>query len=126
MKPVDLAKQLAKSLADSEEYQNYAKFKKILDGHESAKIMLDDFRKKQWELERKKLSGDKLLAPYEDELRKLSEIIGLNPYIRDFLMAEYRFSEIFSEIQRIIGEAIGLQSPEDPENILNGGVKNNG
>lgn len=77
--------------------------------HEAAKTMLDDFRKKQWELERKKLNGDKLLGPYEDELRKLSEIIGLNPYIRDFLMAEYHFSKLFGEVQQIIGEAIGLE-----------------
>jgi cell fate (sporulation/competence/biofilm development) regulator YlbF (YheA/YmcA/DUF963 family) len=108
MKPIELAKQLAKSLAESEEYQNYKKFKGILMEHESAKTMLEDFRKKQWELERKKLSGDKLLGPYEDELRKLSEIIGLNPYIRDFLIAEYHFSKIFSEVQQIIGDAVGL------------------
>jgi cell fate (sporulation/competence/biofilm development) regulator YlbF (YheA/YmcA/DUF963 family) len=113
MKPVELAKQLAQSLAGSEEYQNYAKFKKVLEEHESAKVMLDDFRKKQWELERKKLSGEKLLTPYEDELRKLSEIIGLNPYVRDFLMAEYRFSQLFTEVQRIIGDAIGLRPPEE-------------
>lgn len=109
MKAVELAKQLAKSLAESEEYQNYKKFKEILDGHEAAKTMLEDFRKKQWELERKKLNGDKLLGPYEDELRKLSEIIGLNPYIRDYLMAEYHFAQVFSEVQQIIGEAVNLQ-----------------
>jgi len=113
MKPVELAKQLAKSLAESEEYQNYKKFKGILDGHEAAKTMLEDFRKKQWELERKKLNGDKLVGLYEEELRKLSEVIGLSPYIRDYLMAEYHFAQIFSEVQRIIGEAVNLPSPDE-------------
>jgi cell fate (sporulation/competence/biofilm development) regulator YlbF (YheA/YmcA/DUF963 family) len=113
MKPIELAKQLAQALAGSEEYQNYKKYKDILMQHEAAKTMLDDFRKKQWELERKKLNGDKFLGPPEDELRKLSEIIGLNPYIRDFLMAEYHFSKLFGEIQSIIGEAIGLEPLEE-------------
>ena len=109
MKPVELARQLAKALTDSTEYQDYKKFKGILEEHQAAKVMLDDFRKKQFEYERKKLNGDKLLGPFEDDLRKLSEIISLNPYIRDYLMAEYRFTQIFSEVQRIIAEAIGLE-----------------
>ena len=113
MKPVELAKQLAYSLADSEEYQNYKKFQNILEEHESARVMLEDFRKKQWELERKRLSGEKILTPYEDELRKLSEVIGLNPYIRDYIMAEYKFSQLFAEVQRIIGDAVGLKPPEE-------------
>ncbi|MCL6590733.1 MAG: YlbF family regulator [Firmicutes bacterium] len=113
MRPVELAKQLGKALAESTEYQNYKKFKGILDQHESAKAMMEDFRKKQWELERRKLSGDKQTQTSEDELRKLSEIIGLNPYIRDYLMAEYQFSQLMMEVQKIIGEAVGLEIPKE-------------
>ena len=113
MKPVELAKQLAKSLAESGEYQDYKKYKELLEKQEAAKAMLEDFRKKQWELERKKFAGEKLLVPLEEELRKLAEIIGLNPYVRDYLMAEYKFSQVFGEVQRIIAEAVGLKSPEE-------------
>ncbi|HEX3045119.1 MAG TPA: YlbF family regulator [Bacillota bacterium] len=113
MSPVEIAKQLGKALADSTEYQNYKKTKQILDQHESAKVMMDDFRKKQWELERKKLNGDKLTQPAEEELRKLSEVVALNPYIRDYLMAEYQFSQVMMEVQRIIGDAVGLEMPEE-------------
>lgn len=113
MKTIELAKQLAKSLAESQEYQNYLQAKQILEGHEAAKTMLEDFRKKQWELERKKISGDKLLEPHEQELQKLAEIIGVNPYVRDYLMAEFQFTQVMMEIQRIISEAVGLQTPEE-------------
>jgi cell fate (sporulation/competence/biofilm development) regulator YlbF (YheA/YmcA/DUF963 family) len=122
MKPKELAKQLGQSLAESQEYQNYHKAKQNLEGHEAAKTMLEDFRKKQWELERKKLNGDQLLQPHEDELRKLAEIIGLNPYIREYLLAEYQFTQIMMEVQRIIGEAVGLQMP-DAEKLNGGNLK---
>lgn len=112
MKPVELAKQLARSLAESQEYQNYQKAKVKLEEHESAKVMLDDFRKKQWDYERKKASGEKNLEPLEEELRKLTGVIGLNPYVRDYLMTEYQFSQILMEVQRIIGEGVGLQMPD--------------
>lgn len=113
MSPVELAKQLGKALADSSEYQNYKKTKQILDQHESARVMMEDFRKKQWELERKKLNGEKPTPANEEELRKLSEVIALNPYIRDYLMAEYQFSQIMMEVQKIIGQAVGLEMPEE-------------
>ncbi|MGE5581144.1 MAG: YlbF family regulator [Bacillota bacterium] len=122
MKTLELARQLANSLAESREYQDYSKAKVLLEEHEAAKVMLDDFRKKQWELERKKLNGDKLLEPYEEELRKLAEIIGLNPYIREYLMAEFQFMQLMMEIQKIIGEAVGIEAPEELNK--DGGVKN--
>jgi cell fate (sporulation/competence/biofilm development) regulator YlbF (YheA/YmcA/DUF963 family) len=118
MKPVELAKQLAKSLAESVEYQNYQKAKAKVEEHEAAKVMLDDFRKKQWDYERKKAGGEKNLEPLEEELRKLSGVVGLNPFVRDYLMAEYQFSQILMEVQRIIGEGVGLKMPDS---IQNGG-----
>lgn len=113
MKPQELAKQLAASLAESEEYRKYRAAKKVLDEHEAAKAMFEDFRKKQLELERKRLSGEKLLEPYETELKKLTEIIGLNPYVREYLMAEYQFGQLMMEIQRTIADAVGIELPQD-------------
>lgn len=118
MKPIELAKQLAKSLAESEEYRNYQKAQEKMAEHEAAKVMLEDFRKKQWDYERKKANGEKNLGPLEDELKKLSGVIGLNPFVRDYLMTEYQFSQILMEVQRIIGEGVGLKMPDS---IQNGG-----
>lgn len=112
MKHIELAKQLARALAESEEFRNYQSAKKNLEEHEAAKVMFEDFRKKQWELEKKRINGDKLLEPYENEIKKLSEIIGLNPYVREYLMAEYKFSQMMLEIDKIIGEAVGIKVPE--------------
>jgi len=80
--------ELAASLAESSEYQAYRTAKEKLGRHESAQIMPRDFREKQMELERKKINGVTEVKPLEDELRKFSGIVGLNPYIREYLTAE--------------------------------------
>ncbi len=112
-KQLELAKQLAKSLAECEEFLEYQKAKKILEEHEAARIMLEDFRKKQWEFEKKKIEGAQDLKAAEEELQKLAGIIGVNPYVRNYLTAEFRLSQLLMEIQRIIGEAVGISLPKD-------------
>jgi len=113
--PIELAKQLGNSLAESPEFKAYQKAKAEVEKQESAKMMIEDFRIKQMEYEQKRYNGDKLLEPYEVELNRLAEVMSMNSYIRDYMMAEYQFGQMFMEIQHIIGEAVGIENPEIPE-----------
>lgn len=113
MKPQVLAKELANSIRESPEYQAWEKARTEVDKHEAAKIMLEDFRKKQWELEKARLSGKEIKPEQEEQLKKLAEIIQYNPYVRDFLIAEFNLNQMIMEIQRIIDSAVGVQLPEE-------------
>ena len=106
-------KELANSIRESPEYQAWEKAKAEVDKHEAAKIMLEDFRKKQWELEKARLSGEEIKAEQEEQFKKLAEIIQYNPYVRDFLVAEFNLNKMIMEIQRIIASAVGVQLPEE-------------
>ena len=112
MRAVELAKQLGKALAESDEFRKYQQAKTALEGHEAARLMLEDFRQKQLEYQQKKLNGAKFLEPYETELQKLSTAIGLNPFLRDYIMAEMAFSGLMMEVQKQIGAPVGLHFPE--------------
>ncbi|MBA2133769.1 YlbF family regulator [Capillibacterium thermochitinicola] len=113
MKPQDLAKELANSIRESPEYQAWEKAKAEVDKHEAAKIMLEDFRKKQWDLEKARLNGEEIKPEQEEQFKKLAEIIQYNPYVRDFLVAEYNLNLMIMEIQRIIASAVGVKLPEE-------------
>lgn len=115
MKPQVLAKELANSIRESQEYLTWQKAKEELDKHEAAKIMLEDFRKKQWELEQTRISGETVPADQEEQFKKLAEIIQYNPYVRDFLIAEMNLNQMIMEIQRIIASALGVEIPEEDE-----------
>lgn len=115
MKPQVLAKELANSIRESQEYLAWEKAKKKIDGHEAAKVMLEDFRKKQWELEGARLSGQEVAKEKGEELQKLAEIINYNPFVRDFLIAEMNLNKLIVEIQKIIASAIGVELPDQEE-----------
>jgi cell fate (sporulation/competence/biofilm development) regulator YlbF (YheA/YmcA/DUF963 family) len=112
MNTLELAREFAKSLANCPEYLNYKAAKEKLGRHEAAKMMFDNFRKKQFELERRKQNGEKGLETAENELRKLAEVVNLNLLVRDYLMAEYQFSKLMMEIQQLLAEAVEVKLPQ--------------
>jgi cell fate (sporulation/competence/biofilm development) regulator YlbF (YheA/YmcA/DUF963 family) len=112
MNTLELAREFAKSLANCPEYLNYKTAKEKLGRHEAAKMMFDNFRKKQFELERRRQNGEKGLETAENELRKLAEVVNLNLFVRDYLMAEYQFSKLMMEIQQLLAEAVEIKLPQ--------------
>jgi cell fate (sporulation/competence/biofilm development) regulator YlbF (YheA/YmcA/DUF963 family) len=107
MKPIELAKSLADALKDSNEYRAYQEAKVKVDQHEAARNMLADFRKKQLEIYQKRARGEDI-ANEAEQIRKLSEIVSLNPYVREFLMAEYQWGQLMESVQKTIAEGLGI------------------
>ena len=70
--------------------------------------MVEDFRKKALEIQMKQMSGKEINQEEIEKLKKLEEILMLNPTINEFLNAEFRFSQLVQDISKIIGEAIDL------------------
>ena len=104
----DKANELAKALAESQEYKNYKAAKERVDKIGSSKTMLDDFKKKQFELQAMQLSGQKPDEAKLSQLQSLYQVVAMNPDIAGYLQAEYIFNKIFSDIYNIIGKAVDL------------------
>ncbi len=97
---------LAQAIKESPEFKAFLEVKDKVDQDNRAKEMLSDFRKAQWELQKQKMAGLDISAEQEKHISQLLEIIGLNLLIKEFLEAEYRFSIMVADIQKIIGEAM--------------------
>lgn len=104
------AKQLADALAESPEYQRLKQAREDIDQHQAAKVMLRDFRKKQFELQKQQFEGNEVTETQTEELSKLYEVLNINPYIRELLEAELAFHNIMMEIQETLSKAIDLSS----------------
>ena len=107
MDPRALARQLGHAIKETSEYQAVQAARTKVNEHEAARVMLDDFQKRQKEY------GQALIKGKEDEgqaeeLRKLAEIVGYNPYLRELLSAETRLAELVMSVQRQMLEAAGL------------------
>lgn len=103
-----IAQELASQLADSNEYQSLKQAEAELKAHAAAQIMWEDLEKKQQACQEPGLSQEDLKARFED-LQKTYELVGHNPYIRQFLMAQMELGQLWSEIQKTLAEAIGIK-----------------
>lgn len=108
----DLTHNLSKALKNSDEYKRYQKAVDKIKGNEEKEKILLDFRSKQLEMQSLQLIGKEIPQEKLDELEKLTELLNLHPTIKEFLEAEYYLGIILGDIQRIIGEALDLWTPE--------------
>lgn len=108
MNVYDDARQLAKSIKDSEEYAAYKRAEVVAFKSESVKQMIDDFHKKQYELQRRQLMGEEPSEFEMKQLQKLVEVVSVDPVARDFLSAEMRFTLMMQDISKILGEVMEL------------------
>lgn len=104
----DKANELARALSESEEYKSYKASKEKVDKNNRSKEMLKDFKKKQFELQAMQLSGQKPDEAKLSQIQSLYQVIILNPDIAEYLNAELKFSQMFSDIYNIIGKAVDL------------------
>ncbi len=106
MNVYDYAHSLAKAIKLSPEYASFKECQDKLEKDQGAKEMLTDFRKSQLELQKQKISGLEVAPEQEKRLTQRWEIINLNLIVKEYLEAEYRFSVLLTDVQRIIGEAL--------------------
>jgi len=120
MNPHDAAHILSKALRESADFKELKEAQAALKADESARNMLLDFRKEQFEIQKQQLSGIEVASEQEEKLEKLYEVINMNLLVKRFLQAEYRVAVLLRDIQKIIGEATSevfdpdlLAMPED-------------
>ncbi|AOT72865.1 YlbF family regulator [Geosporobacter ferrireducens] len=105
----DYAHQLAKALKNSDEFRQYKRLQAEVQKTPQLKQMIDDFHKRQIELQAAQLSGQTLDQSKTEQIQKLYEVIAKDPMAAEFLHAEIRFSQLIGDVYKIIGEAVDMK-----------------
>lgn len=103
------AHELVHEIKISEEYINYTNLKKSVYENEKNKEMLENFRKEAIEVQIAQMSGEEVEEGKIEKIKKLEEVIMLNPTLKEFMMAELKFSQIIQDINKIIADGIDLE-----------------
>lgn len=106
MNVYDHAHALARALKSSPEYRSFMEAKKNLEADKTAKDMLMDYLNVQMEIQEQKAKGIEVSAEQKSRLDKLFEVINLNLTVKNYLNAEYRFTVMWGDIQKIIFEPL--------------------
>ena len=104
----DKAHELAGALKLSQEVVEYKKSQNKIKSNENNKKMVEDFRSRQMELYSLQMQGREPSKEQIDAINNLMGIISMNPEVREFLEAEMRFSRLWEDIMKILGEAVDL------------------
>lgn len=99
---------LAQAMKESEEFRQYKYWHAVVMANEKHKEMVEDYRKRAMELQLAVLEGKEPDEEKREELQKLEGILTANSQIREFLQAEMRMATAFSDVQKILSDAIDL------------------
>ncbi len=102
----DTAHRLARELTETEEYRALIQARNKVYESEANKTMLEDFQKKQTELNKAHLAGEQVPPEKVEQLQKLMEVMMMNPVIRDYRIAELKIVRLMGDIEKILWDAV--------------------
>ena len=104
MNPYDQAHQLAKSLKESEEYREYVRLRDAA----TNKALLDEYKRLQFRMQARAAAGETM--PEEDlqRLQQIGTLLQFNPDVSAYLLAEFRYQRMLSEIFKILADTAGV------------------
>ena len=94
----DKARELAKAMAESEEYVSYKN---------TTKALLKEYMTLRIRMQGALVSGQKDDEAME-RLQKIGEVLQLNPDASAYLMAEYRLNTMLGDVYKILADGIDL------------------
>lgn len=108
MNVYDYAHQLANALKQSNEYQTYKELQGKIKANPENNRMVNDFRKRQFEIQGQQMMGQKVEDHKLKELENLHNNMMQNPLISEFIHAEYKLTQIMTDIYKVMGDALEL------------------
>ncbi len=104
----DQAHALAKAIKESAEYKLVKTLKDKIETDPQLKKMFNDYRTKQFEIQKLQIMGQQVPEDKTKGLQQLHEIVTANTTIRQFLEAEHCFGIMLGDIQKILLEGLDL------------------
>lgn len=108
MNVYNCAHQLAKALKESDEYIVYKNLEIKVKANPDVKVMMDDFRRRQFEVQSAQMMGQKVDESKILKLQELHQILMKDSIISEYMQAEFRLTQMMADIYKILGEAVDL------------------
>ena len=108
MNPYDQAHELARALKESEEYREFTRLKAVAYDDGTNKALLDEYKRLQFRLQAKIAAGESLPDEDMQRLQQIGALLQFNPDVSAYLMAEFRFQRMLSDIFKILADVAGV------------------
>ena len=108
MNPYDQAHALARALKESEEYREYMRLKEVAYDDGTNKALLDEYKRLQFRFQAKLAAGETLPEEDMQRLQPIGALLQFNSDVSAYLMAEFRFQRMLSDIFKILADVAGV------------------
>lgn len=102
----DQANNLAKSIKESKEYQEYKKAKENLKSNPEMKQKVDEFEKIRYEVQVASFQGAEQDEEKQRKLQQMYQILMQDSKIKEFFDIEVRFNIMLADVNKIISESV--------------------
>jgi hypothetical protein len=75
--------------------------------------MLRDLQQKQEKLRQKQMTGQQITDAEIQDLQRTSQVVSMNPFVRELIGAEMAFSDMLTQVQRLLFKPVGLDIPDE-------------
>ena len=103
----DLANNLARELKNSEEYKEFIRTRDIAMENETQAALLKEYKKLQFQVQ-VAMAGGKTNPEEMERLQKIVQVLQLSREATDYIMAEFHFQKLLSDIYKILGDVAGI------------------
>ena len=108
MNPYDLAHQLARAMKDSEEYREYERLRESAYEDETNRALLDEYKRLQFRMQARLASGESMEQEELTRLQQIGTLLQFNPDVNAYLMAEFSFQKMLSDIFKILADVANI------------------
>ncbi len=108
MNVYDSAHSLAAAIKASEEFKHFDQAKKAVDANPQLKEAIDDFMKKQLEIQSASMMGQQPEPEQMQQLQQLSAVLMQDPSAAAYLQSQITFSMMMADVYKIIADSTGL------------------
>lgn len=108
MNPYDQAHALARSLKESEEYRDMIRLREAAYESDTNRALLDEYKKLQFRMQAKLASGETMPEEDYQRLQQIGTLLQFNQDVSAFLLAEFRFQRMLSDIFKILADVAGV------------------
>lgn len=108
MNPYDQAHALARALRESEEYREMTRLKEAAYDSDTNRALLEEYKRLQFRLQARLAAGETMPEEDYQRLQQIGTLLQFNSDVSAYLMAEFRFQRMLSDIFKILADVTGV------------------
>ena len=111
MQIYDEANALAAAIRESDLCREYRRLKEEIDGNETNRALIKEYKKLQMQLQLAAVSGTDAADEDSQRFQQIGALLFAQPATSQFLLSEMRVQQMMADVYKTLSDAAGLELP---------------